>query len=118
MDCLSVNDCSTSRRATIQKAAALAHSTCYGNGAEMRDKTQKATIKAKHRTIFGVTESRSSLGNSIEHRLKVGWRARDHPQDVAGGRLSLEQPVALELKFLVLPDHLCVSFFWRGAPRL
>src|SRR5262245_53347378 len=118
MDRLPVNDCSTSGRATIQKAPALAHSTCYGNGTEVRNKAQKVTIKAKNRSIFGVTESCSSLGNPIEHRLKVGWRARDHPQDVAGGRLSLEQPVALELKFLVLPDHLCVSFFWRGAPRL
>src|SRR5215471_18868873 len=118
MDRLPVNDCFTSGCATIQDAAALAHITCYGNGTEVRNKTQKVTIKAKDRSIFGVAESRSSLGNSIERRLKVGWRARDHAEDVAGGRLSLEQAVALERKFLVLPDQLCVSFFWRGAPRL
>src|SRR4030095_1698640 len=101
-----VNDCSTSGRATIQDAATLAHITCYGNGAEVRNKTQEVTIKAKDRSIFGVTESRSSLGNSIEHRLKVGWRMRNHPQDVAGRRLPFERPVALDLKFLVFPDQL------------
>src|SRR5262245_13192070 len=114
---LPVNDCSTSGCVTIQDADGLAHSTCHGNGAEVRNKTQKVTIKAKDRSIFGVTEYGSSLGNPIEHRLKVSWRARDHPQDVAGRRLSLEQPVALELEFLVLPNQLCISFFWRGSLR-
>jgi len=77
----------------------------------VRNKTQKVTIKAEDRSIFGVTEPRSSLGNSIEHRLKVGWRARDHAEYIAGRRFSFEQPVALELKFLVLPNQLCISFF-------
>src|SRR5262245_40000271 len=111
MDRLPVNDCFTGGRTAIQDAATFPHITCYGNGAEVRNKTQKVTIEAKDRSIFSVTESGSSLGNSIEHRLKVGWRARDHAEDVAGGRLSLEQAVALDPKFLVLPDQLCISFF-------
>jgi hypothetical protein len=52
----------------------------------VRNKTQKVTIKAKNRSIFSITESGSSLGNRIEHRLKVAWRARDHPKNVAGRR--------------------------------
>src|SRR4029434_4176263 len=111
---LSINDCSTSGRATIQDAAP-AHSICHGNGAEVRNKTQKVTIKAEDRSIFGVTESRSSLGNSIEHSLKVGWRMGDHPQDVAGGRLPVEQPVALALKFRVFPNQL--GLLDGGTPR-
>jgi hypothetical protein len=98
MDRLPVNDCSTSGRATIQDAAALAHNAGYGNGAEMCNKTQKVTIKPKNRSIFSVTESGSSLGNRIEHGLKVGWRARDHPKNVAGRRLPFERLVESALQ--------------------
>src|SRR5262245_12610879 len=111
VDRLPVGNRSTRGRVAINDAA-LAHSICHGNRAKVRNKMQKVTIKAKNRSIFGVTESCSSLGNPIEHRLKIGWRARDHPQDVAGGRLSFEQPVALDLEFLVLPNQLCISLFW------
>jgi hypothetical protein len=92
---LPVNDRSTSGRATIQDTAALAHNTCYGNGAEVCNKTQKITIKPKNRSIFSVTESGSSFGNRIEHRLKVGWRAGDHPKNVPGRRFPFERLVAL-----------------------
>jgi hypothetical protein len=65
-----INDRSTSRRATIQDTA-LPHCTCHRDGAEVRSKTQKTTVNAKDRSIFRVTESRSSLGNLIEHWLKL-----------------------------------------------
>ena len=95
MDRLPVNDCSTSGRATVQDTAALAHNTCYGNRAEVCNKTQKIIIKPKNRSIFSVTESGSSLGNRIEHGLKVHRRAGDHPKNVAGRRLPIERLVAL-----------------------
>jgi hypothetical protein len=57
----------------------------------VRDKTQKVTIKAKDRSIVGVTESRGSLRNPIEHRLKVGWGARDHPKNVASRSFPFER---------------------------
>ena len=91
---LSINDCSTSGCATIQDAA-HAHSTCHGNRAEVRSETQKTTIDAKDGSIFRVTESRSSLGNLIEHWLKISRRAGNHPKNVAGRRLPFERLVAL-----------------------
>ena len=69
---LSINDCSARWCATIQDAA-RAHSTCHGNRAEVRSKTQKITIDAKDGRIFSVTEFCRSLGDPIEHRLKLRW---------------------------------------------
>ena len=89
MDRLPINDRSTRGRATIHDAAP-AHSICHGDRAEVRRKTQKIAIDAKDGSIFRVTESRSSLGNRIEHKLKLGRRAGDHPKDVAGRRLPFE----------------------------
>jgi hypothetical protein len=93
---LPVNDCSTSGRVTIQDTT-LAHGTYHGNGAEVCNKTQKIAIKPKNRSIFSVTKSGSSLGNRIEHQLKVGWRAGDHPKNVAGRRFPFERLVAFPL---------------------
>ena len=67
---LPINDCSTSGCATIQDAAP-AHSICHGDRAEVRSETQKITIDAKDGSIFRITEFCRSLGDPIEHRLKV-----------------------------------------------
>ena len=37
-------------------------------------------------TEQGVAEPYGALRNRIEHRLDVGWRAADHPQDLARRR--------------------------------
>jgi hypothetical protein len=50
------------------------------------DAASDFAVYAPHYSVGGVTESGSSLGNRIEHRLKVAWRARDHPKNVAGRR--------------------------------
>ena len=41
------------------------------------------TVDAPHDCVRRVTQLRRALGNRIEHRLKIGWRTGDHPQDVA-----------------------------------
>ena len=51
----------------------------------------------QHR-VRRVTELRSSLGNRIEHQLKLGRRAGDHAQDVAQRRLPCERLVEIALQ--------------------
>jgi hypothetical protein len=61
----------------------------------MSDEASDFAVYAPHYSVVCVTESRCSLRNRIEHRLKLGWRARDHPQDVASRRFSFKRLVAL-----------------------
>jgi len=89
VDRLPVCNRSTHGRVAINDAA-LTHSICHGNRAKVRNKTQKITIDAKDGSILRVTQLRGSLGNRIEHNLKISRRASDHPEDVAGGGLAFE----------------------------
>jgi hypothetical protein len=50
-------------------------------------------VYAPHHSIVCVTESRCSLGNRIEHKLKLGRRAGNHPQNLARSRLPFERLV-------------------------
>jgi hypothetical protein len=56
----------------------------------VRNKAQKITVNAKNRSIFGITESGSSLGYRIEHGLKIRRRAGDHPKNIAGRRFPFQ----------------------------
>ena len=44
-----------------------------------------------HQSVVRVTQRCRTLGNRIEHRLKVCRRAGDHPQDIAGRGLPLQR---------------------------
>ena len=89
MDRLAIDNRSTRGRATIDDASP-AQSSHHGDRSKVRSETKQIAIDAKDGSIFRVTESRRSLGNRIEHGLKVGRRAGDHPQDVASRRLPFE----------------------------
>ncbi len=48
-------------------------------------------IKGRHDTAGGATESQRGVGDAIEHRLDVGRRARDDPQDLRRRGLLLQR---------------------------
>ena len=43
----------------------------------------------------GTTQLRRTLRHCIQHRLKIGWRTGDHPQDVASRSELFQRFVAL-----------------------
>ena len=40
---------------------------------------------------IGRAQTGGALGHGVEHRLEIGRRARDHPQDLGRGRLLLQR---------------------------
>jgi hypothetical protein len=66
VDRLTVDNRSTRRRATIDDASSAQRSH-HGDRAKVRSETKKIAIDAKDASIFRVTQSRSSLGNYVEH---------------------------------------------------
>src|SRR5262245_18768421 len=92
MDRLAVDNRSTRDRATIRDTA-LAQGRRRGDRSKVSDAASDFAIYTPHYRVGCVTESRSSLGNRIEYRLKISWRAGDHPQDIARSRLPCERLV-------------------------
>jgi hypothetical protein len=86
VDRLTVDNRSTNNPSAIRDGG---QSTRRGDRSKVGGDAVKTAIDAKDGCIFCITQSRSSFGNRIEHRLKLRRRAGDHPQDVAGGRLLL-----------------------------
>src|SRR5215510_12860397 len=76
MDRLAIENRTTRERATIQDTA-FAQGRCRRNQSKVSDVASDLTVYTPHYRVGCVTESRSSLGNRIEYRLKLGRRARD-----------------------------------------
>ena len=64
-----------------------------GIGPEVCGEAVTIAIDTIYRSVRRITELRCTLGNRIEHRLKVSRRAGDHTQDVARRRLPRERLV-------------------------
>src|SRR4029453_6497811 len=90
MDRLAIDNCSTRDRATIRDTA-FAQGRCRRNQAKVSDVASDFAVYSPHYSVGCVTESRSSLGNRIEYRLKLCRRAGDHAKDLARGRLLLQR---------------------------
>src|SRR5262245_55828184 len=60
------------------------------------------TIKAADKSVVCLTQPCGTLRNDIQHRLKIGRRARNHAQDFACGSLLLQRLP----KFLEQPNVL------------
>src|SRR5262249_27497170 len=88
MDRLAIHNRTTRERATIQDTA-FAQGRCRRNQSKVSDVASNFAVYPPHYRVGCVTESRSSLGNRIEYRLKLGRRARDHPQNLASRGLLL-----------------------------
>jgi hypothetical protein len=56
-----------------------------------RDERKRLTFQAKNRGIGRAAESSGTLRHDVHHRLEVGRRAGDDPQDLRGGGLLLER---------------------------
>ena len=55
----------------------------------MSDREQVIAFETEDRRVFGGTESCGADYECVQHRLKIGGGAADHPEDLAGGRLLL-----------------------------
>src|SRR5262245_23502270 len=88
MDRLAIENRTTRERATIQDTA-FAQGRCRRNQSKVSDVASDLTVYTPHYSVGRITESCSSLGNRIEHGLKVRRRAGDHPKNVAGRGLLL-----------------------------
>ena len=55
------------------------------------DEPKEVSFQANDRSIGRAAESRGAFGHDVHHRLEVGRRARDDPQDLGGGRLLFER---------------------------
>jgi len=58
---------------------------------------KKVTIDSIDKRIAGTTQPRGTFCHGIEHRLKIGWRTGNHPQDVASRSELFQRFVALPL---------------------
>jgi hypothetical protein len=56
-----------------------------------RNDVDQLAVEPQDRALLRRTQRHRPLGNSVEDRLHVGWRARDDPEDVACCRLLLER---------------------------
>ena len=56
----------------------------------MGDEVNELAIETEDRAEFARAQAERVAGNHLEHRLGVRGRARDDPEDLAGGGLLLE----------------------------
>jgi hypothetical protein len=49
---------------------------------KVSDTASDFTVHAPHDSVRGITEFRRTLGDRIEHRLKICRRAGNHSQDI------------------------------------
>src|SRR5262245_44631963 len=54
-----------------------------GTGVCLADEVDQCSIEPEDRTLSRVTQPLGSLRDRLEDRLKVCWRARDDPEDLA-----------------------------------
>ena len=57
----------------------------------MRDKMDELAVEAEHGAVPRLAQPHRAPDDGVEHRLDVGRRARDDPQDLARGGLLLER---------------------------
>jgi hypothetical protein len=57
----------------------------------MSDELEDVALQAKDRGIGRATESRGTLDHDLHHRLQIGRRARENPQDLGCRRLLFER---------------------------
>ena len=73
------------------------------------DQVQQLAVKPADHTVGRIAEPHRASGDRVEHRLAVGRRAGDDPQDLARGRLLVEglgQIAVLPLQFREQADVL------------
>jgi hypothetical protein len=87
VDRLAVHNRSTNNPCAIRDGG---QSNPSGDLSEVSDAASDFAVDAPHHSIVRVTQSRSSLGNLLEHWLQITRRARDHAQDIAGSRFPCE----------------------------
>ena len=71
----------------------------------MGDEKEPIAVAAEDGGIPRLAQARGALGHRVEHRLDVGRRAADHPEDVGGGRLLLERDPQLGVARLQLLEQ-------------
>jgi hypothetical protein len=64
---------------------------CVGTEIVVGGEMEQFPIEPIHRAELGVAELHRAPRDGVEHGLDVSGRARDHTQDLAGGRLLLER---------------------------
>ncbi len=72
---------------------------CGGNVIR-HDGPKDLAIKSKHRAILRLAEANAVVKNRLKDRLKIGWRAGDHPQDFARRGLLLQSFGQITVTFL------------------
>ena len=75
------------------------------NRAVVGDEHEAVTIAAAHRGIERLAQAGRALDDRVEHRLDVGRRARDDPEDLAGRGLLLQGLGEVVVPRLQLPEE-------------
>jgi hypothetical protein len=63
----------------------------------MGHEVQKLAVELVDKTELSRAELCCDLGNHVEHRLHVGWKATDDPQHLRGRRLLVQRLVPFAL---------------------
>src|SRR4030095_2379514 len=79
---------------------------------------QASAINAIDERIAGTTQSRRTFCYGIEHRLKIGRRTSEHPQDIANRGELFQRFVALPLELLNYLRLLGLRLFREATGRL
>ena len=69
----------------------------------LRDEPKELAFQRQIDGIGRPADPRGALGHDVEHRLEIGRRARDDPQDLAGRRLLLQRLGQLAVPGLAAP---------------
>src|SRR5262244_1293608 len=71
----------------------------FGGVVVLGDLVEQLAVELKERAEESVAQSHGASDDRVEHRLHVGRRLADHPEDLAGRRLLLQRLA-----------HLCMGF--------
>ncbi len=88
VDRLSVYDYSAQKRETADGSSLTESATC--DRPVMSDPPKDVTINAVDDSIGCLAKPCGTFCNYIKHGLDIGWRAGNHPKDLAGGSLLLQ----------------------------
>src|SRR5262245_44080006 len=83
--------------------------SCPRNWSIVRGPREAVTVKAENDASRCTTDTRSSLGNNIQHRLEIRRLAGDHAKNLTRCRLLLQgfgEIAITRLQFLKQPDVL------------
>jgi hypothetical protein len=90
MDRLAIRNGATEDR-TSRDRHSFPDPPCGGRGPVVRDELEGVPVHAEDKRIVGTANPGRILRDGIHDRLKLGRRARDDPEDLAGRRLLLKR---------------------------